>query len=68
MRGCKVEKGVVVAASGLVAASGVIETLVERRFADMGARAKGSILHLPAPLVNKDLTFRPIDATVARVE
>ncbi len=37
-------------------------------FADMGARAKRSTLHLPVPLVNKYLTFQPTNATAPMVD
>ncbi len=62
VQGHGVEKGVVVAALG------VIETLAKCYFADVGARAKGSTLHLPAPLVNEDVTFHPIDMKTAWVD
>ena len=62
MQGHGVEKGVVVAASG------VIEMLAKRCFGDVGARAKGSTLRLPAPLVNEDVTFHPIDTKTAWVD
>ncbi len=45
-----------------------METLVARCFADVGARAKGSTLRLPAPLMNKDLTFQPIDTKIMWVD
>ncbi len=39
-----------------------------RCFTDVGAREKGSTLHLSAPSVNKDATFQPIDMTAVWVD
>ncbi len=71
MHGRGVEKGMVVAASGegmVVTTSGVMEMLAGRHFEDVGARANGSTLCLPAPLVKEDLTFQPTDKKTVCVD